>query len=186
MLPPSLHPAPYESPYWIPLMGSSGSTSPSSILVSIMRASRPKISSTASPVKALASITTGTPAVLAQVLVSALLTSLPSGATVALCRVPADIDPEWPRTVPSLSAVVTVLSDAELGAPRNDPPIESTLPVNAESTLPEGRDVSTRGAAEARSSLLPTRRTESCGEARWRASFRKGATERNEACEVRS
>lgn len=85
MLAPSLavfHPP--LSPYWMPLIGSSGSISPSSILVRIILASRLKISSTPSPVKALDSVTTDMPAVLAQWLASVLDTSRPSGATVVL------------------------------------------------------------------------------------------------------
>lgn len=86
MLPPSLAVfQPPLSPYWIPLAGSSGSISPSSIFVRIILANLPKISSTPSPLKALASVTTDIPAVLAHRLASARVTSLPSGATVALC-----------------------------------------------------------------------------------------------------
>jgi hypothetical protein len=50
-LPASSQPHP-PSPYWIPLAGSSGSISPSSILVRMMRASRSKSSSTCSPLYA--------------------------------------------------------------------------------------------------------------------------------------
>lgn len=93
MLPPSLavfHPP--LSPYCIPLIGSSGSMSPSSIFVKIMRANLPNISSTPSPLSALASVTTEMPAVLAQRLASTDVTSRPSGAIVARCCVPALIE----------------------------------------------------------------------------------------------
>lgn len=97
-LAPAFHPPP-ESPYWIPLIGSSGSISPSSIFVRIMRARRPNTSSTPSPLKALTSIVTGTLTLLAQRLASVADTSRPSGAMVALSWVPrpgcVDVEDEY-------------------------------------------------------------------------------------------
>ncbi|KAK5634928.1 hypothetical protein RRF57_010640 [Xylaria bambusicola] len=71
------------SPYCMPLIGSSGSISPSSILVKIMRASRPNNSSTPSPENAETSMVTGTLTPLAHREASSGDTSRPSGATVA-------------------------------------------------------------------------------------------------------
>lgn len=104
------------SPYWIPLMGSSGSISPNSILVKIMRASLPNISSTPSPLSALASVTTEIPAVLAHRLASALVTSRPSGAMVACCWVPALI--EMLRSLAALPPGLFIVDkESEPGAP---------------------------------------------------------------------
>lgn len=77
------------SPYWIPLWGSSGSISPSSIFVRMIRASRLKSSSTPSPVNAETSTDTGILDLAAQRDVSSRLTSRPSGANVAVNLVPA-------------------------------------------------------------------------------------------------
>lgn len=81
-LPPSSHPP--LSPYCIPLMGSSGSISPSSIFVNIIPAKRAKISSTPSPVYALTSTETGMVDLDAHRDASSGVTSRPSEATVAV------------------------------------------------------------------------------------------------------
>ena len=179
MLPPSLavFQAPL-SPYWMPLIGSSGSMSPSSILVRIILARRPKISSTPSPFKALASVTTDMAAVLAHRLASALVTSRPSGATVAFCCAP---------------------NPAELPGSRDDgvpvePPTEgmekelvaALVPSVADPTLlgvAGGSVVSTEGS-EVRSSLFPTSMRLRLGDARARASLRNGCSNRKEPCDV--
>lgn len=86
ILPPSSQPP--LSPYCIPLIGSSGSISPSSIFVNIMLAKRAKISSTPSPVNALTSTETGMDWRDAQRDASSGVTSRPSVATVAVCWEP--------------------------------------------------------------------------------------------------
>ena len=85
-LPPSSHPP--LSPYCIPLIGSSGSISPSSIFVNIIPAKRAKISSTPSPVYALTSTETGMADLDAHRDASSGVTSRPSEATVAVWREP--------------------------------------------------------------------------------------------------
>jgi len=76
---PSSHP---RSPYWIPLAGSSGSISPSSIFVRIIRASLLNSSSTFSPSRAETSTATGMPFEPAHWDAVSVGTSRPSGATV--------------------------------------------------------------------------------------------------------
>lgn len=137
-------------------MGSSGSTSPSSILVKIILASRPNTSSTPSPLSALTSIVTGIPTVLAHRLASSADTSRPSGATVARSCDPSpsapDVDDEY---------------DEPYGAD-------------------DASGVEGGGGSSARSSLLPTRREEKLGEASARASLKKGCRLEKETCEVTS
>jgi hypothetical protein len=86
ILPPSDIAPPHDppSPYWIPLWGSSGLISPSSILVRIIRASREKMSSTLSPERAETSTDTGMPCLDAHCDASSSETSLPSAVTVAV------------------------------------------------------------------------------------------------------
>ena len=79
-----------------------------------------------------------------------------------------------------LSVVLTVERDVVLGTARSAVEVELTL-----LGVGGGRLVSTR-ASEARSSLLPARRTLNLGEARARASLRKGWMARKEAWEVMS
>jgi len=132
-------------------------------------------------------MTTGTPTVLAQRVASEEETSRPSGAMVTRweCAAPRDVDTEPgcpPLMVLELSVVVMVERDVVLGTGRK------VAVVLVEPTLlgvRGGMLVSTR-ASEARSSLFPTRRTLSLGEARARASFRKGWMARKEAWDVMS
>src|SRR6266536_263297 len=76
----------------MPLIGSSGSISPSSIFVNIILAKRPNTSSTFSPLKADTSTDTGTLLEDAQFEASEEETSRPSGATVARSCVPRPRD----------------------------------------------------------------------------------------------
>jgi hypothetical protein len=119
---------------------------------------------------------TGIPTVLAHRLASAPLTSRPSGATVNFCWVPSE---EGCVTVLALAVVLIVDSDAELALLARTVEVEPTLLGVGGGTL-----VSTR--SDARSSLLPTRRTLSLGDARARASLRKGCIELKDLCEVMS
>lgn len=72
------------SPYWIPLAGSSGSISPSSILVSIMLARRENSSSTPAPLYAETSTETGILLLEAHCDTVETGLSRPSGATVTV------------------------------------------------------------------------------------------------------
>lgn len=161
-------------------MGSSGSISPNSILVKIILASRWKISSTPSPLRALASVTTEMPAVLAQRLASVCETSRPSGAIDALCIAPAPIEPACSLYVAGLDEVMAD-EEKELGT-------TAVVMVEAEPTLlgvGGGRLVSMR-LSDVRSSLFPTSMRLRLGEASARASFRNGCRARKDICEVMS
>jgi len=152
MLAPSLT-APFQfplSPYWMPLIGSSGSISPSSIFVKIILAKRLNTSSTFSPDRAETSTETGMLAEDAHRDASSAETSRPSGATVALSC-----------------------------APRPKPVVDVTEPYGMDEllTLDEvvgGKELSIKEPLLfAKSALFPTRRTVRFGEARARASFMK-------------
>lgn len=143
-LAPSSAPQVPLSPYWIPLIGSSGSISPNSILVNIILAKRLKTSSTFSPDRAETSTETGMLTVDAHFDASSLETSRPSGATVALSWEPKPI----------------LLADG-------------TEPPRLEG-VPPGRELSINDPELfARSALFPTSKTVRFGEARARASFMK-------------
>lgn len=100
-LPPSLAPKAHwpPSPYCIPLCGSSGSISPSSIFVRMIRASRLNNSSTFCPDKAETSTATGIFDFVAQSNASLALTSRSRGAIVAVILVPM-LGPVVERTEP--------------------------------------------------------------------------------------
>ena len=172
ILAPSLAPAFQfpESPYWMPLIGSSGSISPSSIFVKIILARRLKTSSTFSPDNAETSTETGMLAVEAHFADSSAETSLPSGATVALSCEPSPI------------AAVEVEATELPPLKGRDEPLLLTL-----EGVVGGMEASIKEPLPlARSALLPTRSTVRFGDARARASLRNAGRFLKVAWEVRS
>ena len=173
ILPPSdiCVPQPPLSPYCIPLDGSSGLISPSSILVKIIRASRPKTSSIFSPDRADTSTETGIPCVDAHRDASSADISRPSGAIVTVCVVP--------KPVPVLEDMVEArdrngFSDLSL----------SKLEEPTGVSISEGWLAS--WSSSSRSALFPTRSTVRSGEVNARASFRNVGSALKESRDERS
>jgi hypothetical protein len=172
ILAPSLAPAFQlpESPYWIPLIGSSGSISPNSIFVNIILANLLNTSSTFSPERAETSTDTGTLADEAHLAASSAETSRPSGAIVALSCEPnpmAAVDVEATELPPLKGKEELLLLTLEGVVGGIEASIREPLPL-------------------ARSALLPTRRVVRFGDARARASLRNAGRFWKVEWEVRS
>lgn len=136
----------------MPLCGSSGSISPISIFVRIIRARRENSSSTLSPERAETSTETGTEASEAQREATSEVTSRPSGATVTVFCVP---NPPLDEFNEPQAALLLTLEGVGIGSSKID------------------GSGSYWASESSRSVLFPARITVSCGEAKARASLRK-------------
>lgn len=151
----------------MPLCGSSGFISPSSIFVKIILASRLNISSTLSPLKALTSTLTGMFDALAHFDAVSADTSRPSGATVAFnCEPKPDIILVEFTDPPASNGNEEAFEDTELG-------------------VVAGKSIKD-GVPFAKSALFPARTIVRLGDARARASLRKGCRPPNVECDVMS
>jgi hypothetical protein len=181
MLVPSLAPHVPPSPYCMPLCGSSGSISPSSIFVRIIRANRLKSSSTFSPDRADTSTATGTFDLDAHRDAASLVTSRPSCETVAVQFEPRLIEPPRERCEPAASkgnddCLLDTLDDVVAGL--CDVSLEPGIGICPSDVV--------GGESESRSCLFPARMTVKLGEANARASMRNVGSALKEAEEAMS